>query len=273
MGSLESVRRGGVFGQTIELLKEDLKMHQPRAWLRPGFHALAAHRIGRAAEGVSGLRRRPLRAAYLGLAFFAYVFFRVELPTGTTVGRRLKLAHQGGMVIASDAVIGDDCLIRQNVTIGAVEEFGPSPRLGDRVRIGAGAVLLGDITIGDDVLIGPNAVVTTDVPAGAKVVAPAARVIAPPGRERSARTPGESTGSKAGVDEIVSLVTQTFAPAAPIDADTPLLSSGLIDSLKLALLIDVIESSFGVSIPSEKVAAGEFDTPRDIAAFLTLLET
>ncbi len=47
-----------------------------------------------------------------------------------------------------------------------------TPRLGDRVKVGAGAVIAGPISIGDDVSIGPNAVVMTNVPAGSTVTAP-----------------------------------------------------------------------------------------------------
>jgi serine O-acetyltransferase len=68
-------------------------------------------------------------------------------------------------------VIGDDCVIRQNATIGALGGERPleAPRLGRGVQVGVGAVILGPVTIGDGARIGPNAVVMTDVPAGATV--------------------------------------------------------------------------------------------------------
>ena len=256
--------------RTIKLLKEDWRTHQPRAWLSPGFQAVAAYRIGRAAEEVGGLARRPLRVVRIGLAFVAYTVHHVELPHTARVGRRVKLAHQGGIVIGHDAVIGDDCLIRRNVTIGAVDDAGRSPRLGDRVRIGPGAVLIGDITIGDDVLIGPNAVVTTNVAAGARVLAPSSRVIAPSGAEES-RGASRERHDEPPVEEVVSLLSSTFEVSVPIGADTPLLSSGVIDSLKLAVLLDVLEGHFGVAVPPEKAEAGDFDTPRQIAALLGAL--
>jgi serine O-acetyltransferase len=105
--------------------------------------------------------------------------YGIELRRSTKVGRRLLIGHQGGIVIHPQAEIGDDCTIRQNVTIGATtfQHVNDAPTLGSRVNIGAGAVILGRIHVGDDVRIGPNAVVTTDVPAGVAAFAPPARVM------------------------------------------------------------------------------------------------
>ena len=69
-------------------------------------------------------------------------------------------------------VIGDDCVLRQGVTLGNryLDRPGDAPVLGRRVNVGAGAKLLGPVQIGDDAVIGANAVVLHDVPAGATVV-------------------------------------------------------------------------------------------------------
>ena len=76
-------------------------------------------------------------------------------------------------------VIGDDCLIRQNVTLGAIGCDGPRdgyPVVGDRVQFGAGAVAFGPITIGDDCLIGPNVVIRDSLPAGSLASPPQPKV-------------------------------------------------------------------------------------------------
>jgi serine O-acetyltransferase len=123
----------------------------------------------------------PVTAAYLIAQLLIRNVYSIEITSRTQIGRRLRLAHQGGVSIHPSVVIGDDCLIRQNVTIGIVDDIATgAPRLGDRVEIGAGAVIIGEITIGDDARIGPNAVVTMSVPAGALAVAPPARIITPP---------------------------------------------------------------------------------------------
>ena len=76
------------------------------------------------------------------------------------------------------ARLGDDCRIRQNVTIGIrAEGETVAPVLGDGVDLGAGAVLLGGITVGDGAVVGANAVVLSDVPAGALAVGVPARII------------------------------------------------------------------------------------------------
>lgn len=80
-----------------------------------------------------------------------------------------------GIYISRYARIGAGCRIYQNVTIGEVR--GRAPRIGRRCLIGAGAVVIGDITVGDDVKIGAGAVVCRDLPAGATAVAPQPRVL------------------------------------------------------------------------------------------------
>jgi serine O-acetyltransferase len=264
----EELRRGDGRRRAIEVLREDWQAHQPQPWRRPSFHALAVHRMGEALEDVTGPARRPLKALHFGLAFLMQAVYGMELPFGTKVGRRVTFAHHAGIVIAPGAVIGDECLIRQNVTIGGLDHGGGSPRLGKGVRIGAGAVVAGEIEIGDGVTIGPNAVVTMDIPAGATVLAPPARIVA--ARPETASPPPEVHGSRVppSADAVVALVSETLDLSAPVGADTPLFSSGLVDSLNVALLLDVIESHFGVAVPPEKVATSEFDTAREIAALL-----
>ena len=59
---------------------------------------------------------------------------------------------------------GDNCNIAHNCTIGASRGIRKNaPQIKDRVWIGAGAVLVGDIIIGPNVVIAPNAFVNFDV--------------------------------------------------------------------------------------------------------------
>jgi len=80
-----------------------------------------------------------------------------------------------GVFISRYAVIGKDCRIYQNVTIGEVN--GKAPVIGDGCLIGAGAVIVGDIRLGDRVRIGAGTVVSADVAEGSTVVAQPPRVI------------------------------------------------------------------------------------------------
>lgn len=95
------------------------------------------------------------------------------IPPTVKIGKGLRLPHPMGIVISAYAELGDFCTIMHNVTIGSdehKENYRTAPRIGDRVYIGAGAVVIGDIEIGDGVIIGANATVTKSVPAGRIVV-------------------------------------------------------------------------------------------------------
>ncbi|NJN66697.1 MAG: serine acetyltransferase [Chloroflexaceae bacterium] len=85
-----------------------------------------------------------------------------------TIGPGLFLQHGFSTVINAD--IGANCWINQQVTIGFLDDTGRRPTLGNEVRIGAGAKVLGGITLGDHVVIGANAVVLKDVPPNCVVV-------------------------------------------------------------------------------------------------------
>jgi serine O-acetyltransferase len=90
------------------------------------------------------------------------------VPYSATIGRRVVIEHQSGIVIHGNSVIGDECVIRQGCTLGnkTLDRPHDAPRLGNRVNVGAGAKILGAVTVGDDAVIGANSVVLKDVPAG-----------------------------------------------------------------------------------------------------------
>jgi serine O-acetyltransferase len=115
-----------------------------------------------------GLVRKPWAVLNMLSQKWIEMTCGITLPEGATIGRRLRIEHYGAIIVHGGAVIGDDCLIRQGVTIGNKGDAGANdaPKLGDRVEVGAGAKLIGDIQIGDDAKIGANAVVTKNVPAG-----------------------------------------------------------------------------------------------------------
>jgi serine O-acetyltransferase len=160
-------------------------MTHGRDWTWPGFRALAVHRFGMwvRRESGRGLIRGPIRKLLfrLHLMMFRYVrnHYGIELPMEAAIGRRVLIGHQGGIVVHPNAVIGDECVLRQNVTLGALNWEHPSgaPRLGRGVQIGAGAIVIGAVTIGDGARIGPNTVVMNDVPAGASVFVGSPRMI------------------------------------------------------------------------------------------------
>jgi len=156
----------------LDLIREDWEAHD-RDWFRPGFRAVAVARFG---KWRMKIRPKLLRAPFSVLYRFLYRRVRnvygIELPYSTELGRRVVIEHQHGIVIHGCAKIGDDCIIRQGVTIGnrTLDKPLDAPTLGNHVNVGAGAKILGKITIGDYAVIGANAVVLQDVPAGALAV-------------------------------------------------------------------------------------------------------
>src|SRR5262249_5866805 len=105
-----------------------------------------------------------------------------DFDPNATIGERLMLPHPNGVVIHAAVVIGDDCIIMQQVTIGQLSDT-EMPVIGSRVYIGAGAKILGKVVVGDGARIGANAVVLCDVPAGWTAVGVPARLISPDSKE------------------------------------------------------------------------------------------
>ena len=101
--------------------------------------------------------------------------YGLELSSGADIGGGLYLAHPVGTTIAVEQM-GENVTIIANVTIGMRGER-RWPRVGDRVFVGAGARVLGNIDVGAGAIIGANAVVLDDVPAGATVVGIPAKIV------------------------------------------------------------------------------------------------
>ncbi len=149
-------------------------------WTRPGFRTLAVHRFGNWRMGVEPkLLRAPLSVLYRAAERHCRNVYGIELPYSVKVGRRVKIEHQGGIVIHGDSTIGDECTIRQGVTLGmkSVDKPFDAPTLERGVDVGAGAVILGGIVVGEGAAVGANAVVVKDVEAGAVAVGVPARVV------------------------------------------------------------------------------------------------
>lgn len=88
--------------------------------------------------------------------------YGIDLPYQTKIGKGLLLHHVNGIVVNPKAIIGENCTISHQVTIG--DEKGYSPVIGNKVLLFAGAKLFGNITIGNNVVVGANAVVNKSVP-------------------------------------------------------------------------------------------------------------
>jgi serine O-acetyltransferase len=123
--------------------------------------------------------RNPLRSLQRALAVFRHRCWSVvtgaDIPLNCKLGGGLLLPHPNGIVIHPEVEIGPNCLLFQQVTLGANDRGVPT--IGGHVDIGAGAKVLGPVTIGQHARIGANAVVITDIPIGATAAGVPARVI------------------------------------------------------------------------------------------------
>ena len=161
-------------------IKEDWIAHG-RDWTKPGFRAVAVQRFGVWRMKVEPkLLRAPLSILYRSLYRKIRNTYGIDLPYSVKLGRRVVIEHQGAIIIHGSCTIGDDCIIRQGVTLGNryLDKPLESPQLGDRVNVGAGAKILGKVNLGDNVNIGANAVVLSDVPAGKTAVGIPAKILA-----------------------------------------------------------------------------------------------
>ena len=112
--------------------------------------------------------------------FYRLIYFvnNCHLHYQTEVGEGTTLAYGGiGVVIHKDAVIGKNCVIESNVTIGGRNNIPSAPVIGDNVFIGTGARILGDVHVGSNSIIGANAVVLHDVPERCSVAGVPAKIL------------------------------------------------------------------------------------------------
>lgn len=129
-------------------------------FLYSGLHAVWWHRFAH------WLWRHRLITLARTVSQVTRFFTGIEIHPGAQIGRRLFIDHGMGVVIGETAVIGDDVLIYHGVTLGGTgHETGKRhPTIGDRVILGAGSKLLGNIVIGHDSAVGANAVVVHSAP-------------------------------------------------------------------------------------------------------------
>ena len=103
----------------------------------------------------------------------------IEIHPAATIGRRFFIDHGTGVVIGETAVIGDDVMIYQGVTLGGTgKDTGKRhPTIGNNVMIGAGAKVLGPFKVGDNSNIAAGAVVLDEIPPNCTAVGVPAHIV------------------------------------------------------------------------------------------------
>ena len=171
------------------LFYEDIKAAQKRdpaakgffevLFLYQGLHALINHRVAHFLY--------KMRFFFLArlLSQFSRHLTGIEIHPGAQIGKRFFIDHGMGVVIGETAIIGDDVLIYQGVTLGGtgLEKGKRHPTIGNNVVIGGGAKMLGNITVGDNSYIGANAVVINDTPHNSTVVGVPGRITKQDGKK------------------------------------------------------------------------------------------
>ena len=139
----------------------------------PGFHALVMHRISHR------LWRLGLPLLPRLLSQLSRILTGVEIHPGARIGRAVFIDHGMGVVVGETAVIGDNCLLYQGVTLGGTGKASGKrhPTLEANVVVGAGAKVLGAITVGSNTRIGAGSVVLRDVAPDSTVVGVPGRII------------------------------------------------------------------------------------------------
>jgi len=169
--------------RALNKIKEDIKViyeKDPAAnnlaeviFCYPGLQALIMHRIAHklAYWNVPFLPRL--------ISYWSRIFTGIDIHPKASIGNRFFIDHGTGVVIGETAIIGDDVLIYQQVTLGGTGSSHTKrhPTIGNNVIIGAGAKVLGNITIGNNVRIGAGSVVINDVPENSTVVGIPGRVV------------------------------------------------------------------------------------------------
>jgi putative colanic acid biosynthesis acetyltransferase WcaB len=122
---------------------------------------------------------RPIAVLY---KLYSEFLLGIELPAGTVIGSGLRLYHGVGLVVHKGARLGNDCTLRQSVTIGNKGGTGLDanvlPVIGNNVEFGAGSMVIGNVRVGNHVTLGAGVVVTKDIADHSVVVGQSPRILA-----------------------------------------------------------------------------------------------
>ena len=167
-------------------LREDVARYRTKGgkwidiWGNPAFWAIFWYRFGHFVyrENSPRILRVPLKAVHFLGAVFCEAVLQMRLPSSAEIGGGLCISHVGGVILHHRTVIGKNCDLSHQVTVGTAG-LGRTgvPRIGHDVSIGAGAVLIGDIQVGDGARVAANSLVNRDVPPGATVMGVPAKIV------------------------------------------------------------------------------------------------
>lgn len=139
----------------------------------PGLHAIWMHRLNHR------LWNAGLKTPARFLSYWTRAITGIEIHPAAQIGKRFFIDHGLGVVVGETAIVGNDVLLYQQVTLGGTGKKRDKrhPTLEHNVVVGAGAKILGNITIGRGSQVGAGSVVVKDVPPDCTVVGIPGRII------------------------------------------------------------------------------------------------
>ena len=129
---------------------------------------------------ISKCRKYSVKRLLLSFLKRRYSYkYGFQIPSITQIGEGFYIGHHGIVVINEKVKIGKNCNIAHGVTIGQTNrgKLKGCPTIGDKVWIGTGSVIVGNINIGSNVLIAPNSYVNIDVPDNSLVIGNPAKIV------------------------------------------------------------------------------------------------
>lgn len=142
-------------------------------FLYPGFKAVRSHRRA------NWFYRHNMKFIARCISQYSRKRTGIEIHPAAAIGKGLVIDHGMGVVIGETAVLGDNCTLYQNVTLGGTgkDQGKRHPTLGNNVLVGTGAKVLGPFKVGDNSRIAAGAVVLSEVPADSTAVGVPARIV------------------------------------------------------------------------------------------------
>lgn len=159
--------------------QRDRDVYPEKPWLKEiSILAVRWYRHGQHVDNMpEGIRKKISIKIYWFVFHIIEIITGVSLPKSADIGGGIRIYHFGNIFVHKNARIGENCVLRQGITIGNRYNDEVAPKLSDGVELGAYAQILGDVTIGEGCKVGAMSVVLSDVAAGETVCGNPAKVV------------------------------------------------------------------------------------------------
>jgi serine O-acetyltransferase len=132
----------------------------------PQIQAIAVYRFGHwVNENVKTRALKvPLKVVYHSLDKATHALWGIHIDDGADIGPGLYIGHPGDLIVGP-VKMGTDCNLSSGTLIGRRTDGQGAglPTIGDRVWIGSGTIVFGNIVVGSGASVGPLTVVGRNV--------------------------------------------------------------------------------------------------------------